>query len=107
MLRRAKILNIICSVTVSVVLVLILILGLVLGGVISFENNKLVIKSVSDQKVYDGVNSEGTYADNEPQQEERNVTPSDGNSGALDASFDPADELMPQADNNAGFDPFV
>ena len=55
MLRRAKFLNIICSVTVSLVLVLILILGLVLGGVISFENNKLVIKSVSDQKVYDGV----------------------------------------------------
>ena len=55
MLKRAKILNIICSVTISLVLVLILILGLVLGGVISFKNNKLVIKSVSDQKVYDGV----------------------------------------------------
>lgn len=62
---------------------------------------------IADQKVYDGVNSEGSYADNEPQQDERNVTPSDANSGAVGDSYDPADELMPHTENNAGFDPFV
>lgn len=62
---------------------------------------------IADQKVYDGIHSEGTYADNEPQ-EERNVTPSpEPNDEPSDASYDPADEMIPQTESNAKFDPFV
>ena len=55
MLKRAKFLNIICSITISVIFVIMLILGLIFGGVISFETNKLIIRSGSEQKIYNGV----------------------------------------------------
>jgi len=71
-------------------------------GILSTEIQDAII---SDQKVYDGVNSEGTYADNEPQ-EERNITPSDANSEPPADSYDPADEIMPPIEGNAEFDPF-
>ena len=54
-MKRAKLLNIICSITVSVLFILILMLGLVLTGVISVNANKLVLKSDDGQTVYNGV----------------------------------------------------
>lgn len=61
---------------------------------------------VADQKVFDGTNREGSYADNEPM-EERNVTPPPGaNDGAVGGSDAPADELTPSSNSEAEFDPF-
>ncbi len=54
-MKRSKLLNIACSITVSVLFILILLLGLILGGVLSVNTNKLVLKSDSAQSVYSGV----------------------------------------------------
>lgn len=61
---------------------------------------------VADQKVFDGTNKEGSYADNEPM-EERNVTPSsDANSGAVSGLHGSICESIPTNNNEAEFDPF-
>lgn len=54
-MKRSKLLNIICSITVSVLFILVLLLGLILTGVISVNTNRIVIKSESAQAVYSGV----------------------------------------------------